>query len=352
MIPLFKVSMSRKAGVAVQKVLDSGWITESRVNREFEERLQEVFGRPTLTTNSGTSALLVALRDLNPGDEVLASPVTCTATTCAIVLQKGTPVWVDVDPKTGILSWEDACRKRTPRTKAIVVVGYGGRPVPSPPEDLLDLHIVLDNAHALSKAPGWADTCYSFQAIKFLTCGDGGALVVANREDLSSARRYKWFGLDRRIPEPFLNDNTEKAGGKFHMNDIAAAIGLSNLSLALYRKIEHQELARWFHTELQGLPGDEILLPPHDPQCDYWIFPLLVKHRDDFIKEARKEGIQAGRAHGRNDLHTAFPPSSGPLPGVDSFDDHQACIPCGWWVTVGEATKIVEFTRKWARSHT
>src|SRR5262245_48065207 len=107
MIPLFKVAMSPEAPARVAGVLESGYIGQGEQVETFEAALQTLLGTPTppLTTNSCTSALDLALHltHVGPGDEVITTPVTCTATNSGIVTRGAIPVWADVDPLTGLI---------------------------------------------------------------------------------------------------------------------------------------------------------------------------------------------------------------------------------------------------------
>jgi len=167
MIRLFKVRMADEAPDAVAKVLRSGYIGEGPKVKEFEEQLEQMFMREgtsmaglgyiralheaganvrdfsghvmpdkfVLATNSATSAEHLALHilkqhtHLKDGDEVLATPLTCTATNWPIVANGLRIIWVDVDPETLNMDLDDLARKITPTTKAIMAVHWGGYPI-------------------------------------------------------------------------------------------------------------------------------------------------------------------------------------------------------------------------------
>ena len=193
-IPLFKVFMAPNVEDTLVPVLHSGYIGQGKQVEEFESKLKEWFDYPwILTLNSATSGLTLALRllNLNRGDEVLCSPLTCFATTTAILANGLSIRWVDIDKTTCNICPRDVARKRTSKTKAIVVVHWGGNPVDLDAirNTCPDLPIVEDAAHAFGAIyegdyVGTHDniTVFSLQAIKHLTTGDGGLIFLPNEE--------------------------------------------------------------------------------------------------------------------------------------------------------------------------
>ncbi|KPV51456.1 hypothetical protein SE17_21085, partial [Kouleothrix aurantiaca] len=130
MIPLFNVFMADDAAARVADVLASGYIGQGQQCEAFEQALQPLLDTPAppLLLNSCTSAIDLALHlsGVGPGDEVITTPVTCTATNSPIVTRGARPVWADVDPITGLIDPADVARKITRRTKAILGVDWGG----------------------------------------------------------------------------------------------------------------------------------------------------------------------------------------------------------------------------------
>src|SRR5258705_572864 len=235
MIPLFKVAMHPSAPEMVRRTLESGYIGQGLVVAEFEKALSYFFKSPILTTNSCTSALDLALHlcNVRPGDEVICTPLTCTATNGVVANRGATIVWADVLPN-GCIDPKSVYAHTTSKTKAIMAVDWGGvrcdyqslREIPG------NIPIIQDAAHSfheLDHIMGGDITCWSFQAIKFLTTGDGGALACPS-DQLGRAKLLRWYGLDRESSENFRGDqDIKEIGYKYHMNDIAASIGLANL---------------------------------------------------------------------------------------------------------------------------
>lgn len=341
MIPLFKVAMSPEASARVAEVLRSGYIGQGQQVEAFEAALQDLLDvpRPPLTTNSCTSAIDLALHliGVGPGDEVITTPMTCTATNSPIVTRGAIPVWADVDPLTGLIDPMDVKNKLTKRTKAIMAVDWGGALCDYAALKKWGIPVIQDAAHHLSP-PAGDYTAYSFQAIKFLTCGDGGCLWCPPKQ-LERARLLRWYGLDRRSKADFrCEQNIQEAGYKYHMSDIDAAIGLANIELARSTIAAHRLNAEIYSHAL-GLPFDR--------RSHYWLYTLLVEDRPGFITHMAECGVACSPVHARNDTHAAFRFPNGPLLGVDHFASRNVAIPVGWWLSADDRRQVIEAVQKW-----
>lgn len=372
MIPLFKVAMSAEAGDRVTEVLGSGYVGEGPRVAEFEQALAERIGNPRVATvNSATSGLQLALR-LVAGEpagagreqaEVLTTPLTCTATNWPILANGLRIRWADVDPATLNVDLDDLEGKITPLTRAIVVVHWGGYPVDL--DRLRDivgraeqryrfrLPVIEDCAHA------WGATyrdrhlgnhgnlaVFSFQAIKHLTCGDGGLLVLPDAELHRRARLLRWYGIDRTTSERTrLADDIPEFGYKFHMNDISAAIGLANLSLAGEVLRKHRENAAYYDAELSDVPGLELTERSPDRQSACWIYTIKVDNRDAFAKKMEAAGIMVSQVHERNDRYSCVQAYRAELPGLESVADRMISIPVGWWLSGDDREHIAATIR-------
>lgn len=350
MIPLFKVWASPKAAGRVEQVLSSGYLGQGPVVEEFESELARLTGTPNiLTTSSGTAALDLALAclDVGPGDEVISTPMTCSATNHAINNTGATIVWADIDPISGLISAESVTRAITERTRAVVVVDWGGERV-----DFQlglkrkELPIIIDAAHRSPMADdryspeGNNYIAYSFQAIKFLTSGDGGALVVPAHK-FNSARLRRWFGLDRTSSADFrCSQEITFKGSKWHMNDISAAIGLANLEGLNERVAAHQANAARYRAMGLAITGS--------PESHSWVAFLHVKDRDAFQRRMADRHIATSLVHSRNDKHPVFRGANvRDMPGLEEFDLSYCAIPCGWWLSEADVEHIGASVLEW-----
>lgn len=359
-IPVFKVRIgnAESALEEIAEAFEVGYIGEGRLCKAFEREFGKWVGaeQPPLLLNSCTSAIDLAchLIGIGPGDEVIATPITCTATNSPPALRGATLVWADVDPLTGNIDPADVARKVTTRTKAIIAVNWGGRPCNYWEIDKAtrggEIPIIEDAAHGPYEHGGHGDyNCWSFQSIKHLAMGDGGALIVPP-EQYERAKRLRWYGLDRDSSADFrCEQDIVEIGYKYQSNDILAAVGLANVAGAAWSVARSRLNAEWYSRALAACPG--VTLPPFDPGASYWIYTILVDDRPSFAAHLQARGIATSRVHARNDKHSAFKAvaeSRGPLPGVDHFDAHQIAIPNGWWVTERDRERIASAIWEWS----
>lgn len=250
---------------AVVRVMRSGWVGMGEETIAFEGELSKYIGAPeVVTVNSCTSALFLALmvEGIGPGDEVIVPSLTWCATANAALYLGATPVFCDVDLQSMCVTPETITAKITSRTKAIIVVHYGGYAVnidalrASLP---VNIRIIEDAAHALGavhangKRVGASGNtvCFSFYANKNLSTADGGAIALFDSDKAEHLRRLRMSGLESnawsRFTKPttaFLAGITE-LGYKMNFTDLQAAIGrvqlrrLADMGIARKTVAEH-----------------------------------------------------------------------------------------------------------------
>lgn len=354
-ITLFKVFMSPDVIEPLKKVLYSGYVAQGTEVDKFEKKLSNFIGMPyIISVNSGTSAIHLALRliGIKPGDEIISTPMTCTATNWPILAFGAKIVWADIDPSTGNINPESIKNLVSKKTKAIVVVDWGGYScdIDEIRKIAPGIPIVEDAAHAFGaiykgKMVGQsADyTCFSFQAIKHLTAGDGGALVVKKKHDYTRGILLRWYGIDRnkRRQEHRIEIDIEEWGYKFHMNDIDATIALENMKHVDKILKKHRDNANFYKSKLLNRKNVSLLKESSDYTSSYWIFTILVKNREKFTKYMSSQNIMVSQVHRRNDTHPVVGEFRRPLPGVDTFTKSMVCIPVGWWLNREERQHIV-----------
>lgn len=368
-IPLFKVFMPKTVQKPLMKVLMSGYIGQGSKVEEFEKSLEKYIGNPyILTLNSGTSALHLALRliGVKKGDEVISTPLTCTATNWPIIATGATIVWSDIDPKTANIDIESIKSKITPKTSAIMVVDWGGLPV-----DIdkirkiafkvvkgkkIKIPIIEDAAHAFGafyknkKVGNNANfTCFSFQAIKHLTTIDGGLLTVKNKEHFKKGKLLRWYGIDRenKNTDSRIEVDVDDWGYKFHMNDVAATIGLEQMKYVEKILKKHRKNAEYYNKNLIDLNNVILLKEPQNSVSSYWLYTIKVKNRDKFRMFMQNNGIAISQVHRRNDTHPVVKKFKTKLTNLDKFEKEMICIPVGWWVSKKDRLKIVSTIKKY-----
>ena len=353
MIPLFKVGMSELATDKVTEVLKSGFIGQGSVVEEFEDALWKTLKCKTrpVTVNSCTAAIDLSLDiiGIKPGDEVIATPQTCFASNVGAIHRGAKIRWADIDPLTGLIDPESVGKLVNEKTKAILAVNWAGKICDYKALKAFRVPVIEDAAHTwdvfthkIDDADRGDYICYSFQAIKFLTTGDGGILVCPSNTE-NEARTLRWYGLDRTKNESFrCTQDITKVGFKYHMNDINASIGLANLSKAEYSVACSRRNSREYISKVNN---PLLTLPKWDNNCSYWLFSMHVKAglKDHFTKYLESNGVAASPVHFRNDMYSSLSQfREGELPGVTSFTDTQICIPNGFWITMLEQEHIIK----------
>lgn len=359
-IPLFKVFMPKSVRRPLLKTLFSGWIGQGPRVDEFENLLSKRFKtRQLVTVNSGTSALQLAVKlaGVKPDDEVITTPLTCTATNWAILACGGKLVWADVDELTANIDPKTIEPLIGKKTKAIMVVHWGGLPC-----DLDKIHaiakkhklkVIEDCAHAFGAAYKGRPigthsdfAAFSFQAIKNLTTVDGGLLIVKDPKQFKRAKRLRWFGIDRFNLESNIKQNISEWGYKFQMNDVLATIGIEQLKYVDRIVKKNRANAEFYNRKLKNIPEVELLKTFPDRKSSYWLYTLKVDRRVDFIRKMKQRGIQVSRVHNRSDKYSTVKTFKRHLPQLDRFNKKNICIPVGWWLSKKERQYIVNMIKQ------
>jgi dTDP-4-amino-4,6-dideoxygalactose transaminase len=298
--------------------LRSGWITTGPKTKEFERDFSNFLGGglEAIAINSATAGLHLGLEamDIGPGDEVITTTHTFTATAEIIRYLGADPVFVDVNADTLCIDIDAVSSAITARTKAIIPVHFAGRSADMRRLLVLaqkhGLKVMEDAAHAL---PTTCDgqligtlasdvTVFSFYANKTITTGEGGMLVTRDPELAKRARVMRLHGINRDAFDRF----TSKApswyyeivapGYKYNMTDIAASMGIHQLKKANAFQQKRAHISALYDAGLAGLP---IIRPPHAATGDVHSWHLYVMQLDDsacvardvFIERMFKQGI-------------------------------------------------------------
>lgn len=368
MIPMFKVAVAPDAHLAIKEVLESGMIGEGPAVEKFTEKLRDLFEhKNVLALNSCTSALALALRlvkRFKPGDFVLSTPFTMIATNTSIAEAGGRIVWADIDPTTLAIDVDKV--QNLSGIRAIMCTLVGGV-APHGLDRLFQfcdeqrIALILDCAHAIDATykgkhiSHWGHfSCFSFQAIKHVAAGDGGALVCRSDDDHARAEKLKWFGMTRKVPEGMtrlqhqMNSDVQEAGFKVHMNDVAAAIGLANFQLGLENAKKSRANANELQKRLAGINGVQLLNPPADSSPSWWVYGFLTKKRDALMRALEEAGIVSTPMWRPNNRYTCFNGAlqvAKDLPGLDRIAEEVLFVPNGFWVDEQTIAKIAEIVK-------
>jgi len=283
---------------------------------EFEREFARYVGaQEAVAVSTGTAALHLALEAarVGTGDEVLLPTTTFTATAEAVIYTGARPVLVDVDPLTMNIDSEDAARRITDRTTAIIPVHLAGQPC-----DLQQLHtlarkhnlrVIEDAAHALpskyqDRMVGQISefTCFSFYATKTLTTGEGGMITTNSPEAAERMRLMRLHGIERDAWKRYRGDGSWfyrvlEAGFKYNITDIQSAMGLVQLAKCDAMKQHREAVATRY---LEAFSTCEELINPfvaEDRQTSWHLYILRLRldrlsiDRNRFVESLARQGI-------------------------------------------------------------
>ncbi len=309
-LPFTRPTIDEETIAGVAEVLRSGWIASGPKVQELEAALSAYLGgRSVRVMTSATEALEIALRvcGIGPGDEVITPAMSFVATANVICRVGAKPVFVDIELGSRNMSLPQAESAVTPRTKALMPVHFGGRPVDM--DRLYEiakrrgLRVVEDAAHAIGsrwrgrKIGSFGDlVVFSFHPNKNVTTIEGGAIAGAEGAELTAVERHRFHGLTK---DENGDAEVHLPGGKSNLSDVAARVGLGQLPhLESFNARRRALVARYFEL-LQPEPA--MLLPDRSDEGHSWhaftpLLPLdrLALTRAEFIREMHGRDIGVG----------------------------------------------------------
>jgi perosamine synthetase len=349
----------------VKKVLDSTWINTGKKEKEFREKVCEMFDADyAIACNSGTAGLKAIYKSLKigPGDEVVTTPYSFIATNTAILEVGATPVFADIKYDTLNIDPASIIKKITKKTKAINCVHFGGIPI-----DLdeirkigaeFNLPIIEDSAHAMgSKYKGkyiGAEcdfTMFSFQVVKIVTCGDGSIVCTSNEEYYKNLKKLIWYGVDREEKrtnplDPLPEDITE-LGFKMNMNDITATIGCVAMDHLQEQLTLRKYIGNRYIKEFSNLKRIKLLKYSDDVDANFQLFPVHVEDRSKFANYMFERGIQVNVNNRRNDKYSIFGGVRKDLVNTKKCDEDVILLPMHTELTKDNIEKIITTVKQY-----
>jgi len=360
-IPLFYPYISEKAAEKAKEILLSKHPGQGAIIDDFEKEFSNKFKtKHSVAVNSCTSALHLAyvLAGVKKGDEVVGPLLTCSATWHPVLWLGAKPVFCDIKEDFTI-DPDDIERKITDKTKAIVVMHYGGTmcdmdrimkiakkhnlPVIEDAAQALGAYTYMTTEDGNAKYKAYAGTigdygCFSFQAIKYLTTVDGGMLTCKKEENYKKAKRIRWFGIDRDLKiekgwQQFkdwkkreMTYDVWETGYKYHMNNINAVIGLQHFEEWDKIKEHYTLLDKKYRTLLSDVKGLKFLDKKEGDTT--WLETILVEDRDKLAEKLKEAGVETNVVHIRSDVYTVFKPYvNGDFPNMDKYELKYLCLP-------------------------
>jgi len=403
-IPMFKPQLSKKAKDLAYKTMSTRWIGQAERVDELENEFKKLFGfQYPVLVNSGTAALDLAVKIINmesKGSLRFFSPIlTCTATNQVIINNNCNLEFIDIDKETMNIDYDNLYsmilyRKNNHllNNTAIMLVHLGGMPILDLDKiynisEKYNIPIIEDACQALGSQYSDSITtkqgkeknyfpivekwigdssksfvCFSFQAIKSLTTGDGGLLCCPDEETYKLAKRLRWFGIDREAKKGMgwkawddlkqeLTYDIKESGFKYHMNDIAASIGLGELDTFFSNLNKRKKIAKFYFENINYYDGNVKCLPTefYNPHNSYWLFPLYIFERAEFMEYMAAYGIETSLCHIRNDLFSIFGGKRWNLPNMNWIEKRYVYVPIRANLLWKEVKYIVKIINQWLK---
>ena len=350
MIPIFKPYMPENITSEIEGILYSGKLSFGEKGKEFEEKLASYIGNDkVLTISSYNQALLIVLSTLGlkPGDEIIASPVSCLASNQPFVVKGLKVIWADINPLSGTLSVDDVRARITSKTKAIFHNHYCGYLGEIDAMNALgkefEIPVIDDCIEAFGSELngkktgnlGTDITVFSFQTVRLPNTIEGGALVFNNLEMFEKAKKIRDYGIERANFRDNLNEINPDCDIKLEgygalMGELNSYIGIKQLenfdSLINKQRVN----AIIWDQKINKKTNLKSLIPIKNSMPNRWVYGILAKNKSETIKDYRKEGFYATSVHLNNNIYSIFDNKT-ELKGVNEFVNSFIALPCGWW---------------------
>lgn len=370
-IRLSRSVIGEEEKAAVVRVLDRAFLGMGSEVQSFERELAAYLDtdRPVHCVNTGTSALHLAVEALGigPGDEVLVPSITYVASFQAIAATGATPVACEVRSDTAYIDIDDAAKRVTSRTRAIMPVHYASSV--KGVDDVYSLahskglRVIEDAAHAFGCRVGNGlvgasgdIVCFSFDGIKNITSGEGGAVVTGDADVARYVATARLLAVENDTEKRFSGERSWvfdvlHQGHRYHMSDIMAAIGRAQL-----KKIDQfgeirRSLARVYQAALADI-ADLSLLDFDYTSAIPHIFPVRIANgrRDGLMDHLRANQIQCGLHYAPNHLLTYFRTDYA-LPTAEMLGRELLSLPLHPLVTEQDQQRIVARVKDYLNNH-
>ena len=372
MIPVSKPSIGIQELNGIKPVFNSSWLGMGETTYKFEEKIRSYIGAKNIvSTNTGTNAIHLALDayGIGEGDEVIVPSITYAASIQAILFTGAKPVFCESKIEDLSINIKDVKTRITKQTKAIMPVHYCGKSCDM--DELLEIAnlygitIIEDAAHAFGSkyknnyigSFGHA-TCFSFDPIKVITCGEGGAVATQNDNIAKIMRRKRILGINKETWFRYKNkrqrtyDVTEK-GYRYHMPNFCAAIGIEQL-----KKIEtfikkRRQICIEYDQNFKKLNTLEILDIDYSQAVPFIYIVRLKKNlRSKFIEFLKQNNIDTGIHYIPNHCHSYFNNfARGSLPIAEKIGEQIITIPLFADMTKSQVQTVIDSVLKFEKSY-
>ncbi|MEI8602894.1 DegT/DnrJ/EryC1/StrS family aminotransferase [Shewanella sp. PP-Sp27a-2] len=360
-IRLSKSSISSLEKQAVIDVLEQEYLGMGTSTQAFEIRVSEYLGIPAknvVSVNTGTSALHIALvaLDIGPGDEVLVPSLTYVASFQAISATGAVPIACEVNEDTLFIDEKDAKSKITRNTKAIMPVHYAssckGIEAIYELAKEFNLRVIEDAAQAFGsfhegKVVGSVGDviCFSFDGIKNITCGEGGAVVSADEIVLNKVKDMRLLGVEKDTEKRYQAQRSWDydvflQGFRYHLSNINAAIGIEQLKRLQIFKNKRQSIVQSYIDAFRNFENVKFLALDYNSIMPH-IFVVLVDDRDGLREYLLSKNIECGIHYKPNHLLTKYKIEF-PLPITEAIYSRILTLPCHFDLSQVEIDTVIE----------
>ena len=361
-IAISRPSLGAEELRAVESVFQSGWLGLGRVTRDFEEALERYLGcRHAVAVNSGTSALHIALSafDIGPGTEVIVPSITFAASVQAILATGAVPVFCDVDARTGLADLADVERRITPRTRALMPVHlYGGVCDVDAWLALAERHgcwVIEDAAHAFGSSHrgrrigsfGHA-TCFSFDPIKTITCGEGGAVALGDGGRADVIRRRRALGIETEAGAAGHREVVSE-GFRYHLSNLSAAIGLAQLAKVDDFIRRRRAICHAYEAAFRALRHVRIPVVGWDAVAPHiYVVRVDPLRRAGFTAALLQAGVETGLHYVANHVQPYFRRhATAPLPVAERFWQEIVTLPLHCALSDADVRTVIAAVVAW-----
>jgi dTDP-4-amino-4,6-dideoxygalactose transaminase len=362
MLPVSRPSIGHEELQEVEKVFATGWLGLGSTVFEFEKKIKEYLGaKHVLAVNTGTTALHIALDafGIKGGDEVIVPSLTFCASVQVITALGATPVFCEINPDNLNMEITDVKKRITKKTKAIMPVHYCGQACDM---DALteigrnqNIAIIEDAAHAFGssykgkKIGSFGDaTCFSFDPIKNLTCGEGGAVALSDDTIAELIRTKRILGIDKDTWHRYRNERAwfyevTTQGYRYHMSNINAAIGIAQLKKVDSFIQKKKEIVHKYNDAFMNVDGVRILSWNLKETAPFtYIIRVLNGAREDLIAFLKEKGVGTGIHYIPNHLQPFFKPFTMSLPITELIGEEILTLPLYFDMTDEQTSTVIE----------
>jgi len=374
-LPFSKPSLNDAAIAEVVACLKSGWLTTGPRVQQFEQALAHYLQAPQVAAlNSATAAMHLALLALNlqPGDEVITTPLTFVATLNVIVQAGGKPVLIDVD-HTYNMDVTKLAEAITPRTRAIMPVHFTGLPVDLDPLYALaqkhGLRVIEDAAQAIGTGykgrllGSFGDMqTFSFHPNKNMTTGEGGCITSSDEPLMQTVRALRFHGIDRSAWDRYGKKgdqayNVIAPGFKYNMMDIQAALGIHQLPELEGFIAKRTTLAKRYLSLLADWPQLTLpQLPTYEHRHSWHLFCILINpevagiDRNSFMQQMKEldigTGLHYNAAHLYQFYQEQFGFKEGDFPMAENICSRIVSLPLFPDLTTSDQDRVIDAMRR------